>query len=366
MVSGNDLKDLLAYTAQSPVLSVYLNTDPTRGSADRYKLRLRNMLKEIDLPEDVLIVERYFDHEYDWSGRSVALFSCAPEDFFRAFSLAVPVRSRLRMSNRPHVKPLVDLFDSFGGYGVALIDSQGARLFHFHLGELEEQEGLVGENIRRTKQGGGSQAAGRRGGITGLTQHTAELTERNMRDSAEFAARFFADNAVRRVLIGGTDDNVAQFRTLLPKTWQSLVMGSFPISMTASHGEVQERAMDLARAAEHKREVRMVEQLITAAAKGQAGVIRLEDTLGAIYEGRVQTLVLLEGFRAPGYRCQGCEYLTIQELASCPFCGKEFKQIPDAVEMAVRSVLQAGGEVEILHANPELEAAGKIGAFLRY
>ena len=366
MVSSADLKELLAYAAQSPVLSVYINTDPTRGSADRYKLRLRNMLKEIDLPEDVSLVERYFDHEYDWSGRSVALFSCAQEDFFRAFSIAVPVRSRLRVSNRPHVKPLADLFDSFGGYGVAVIDSQGARLFHFHLGQIEEQEGLVGETIRRTKQGGGSQAAGRRGGVSGLTQYTAELTERNMRKSAEFAARFFAENEVRRVLIGGTDDNVAQFRALLPKTWQSLVMGSFPISMSASHAEVQERAMELARAAEHKREARMVDQLITAAAKGQAGVIRLEDTLGAIYEGRVQTLVLSEGFRAPGYRCQGCEYLTTQELVSCPFCGKEFAEIKDAVEMAVRSVLQAGGEVEVLHENEALDQAGKIGAFLRY
>jgi rubrerythrin len=366
MVSGNDLKELLGYSAQAPVLSVYLNTDPTSSSADRYKLRLRNMLKEIDLPDDVLLVERYFDHEYDWSGRSVVLFSCAPDDFFRAFSIAVPVRSRVRVSNRPHVKPLVDLFDSYGGYGVALIDSQGARLFHFHLGGLEEQEGLVGENIRRTKQGGGSQAAGRRGGSAGLTHHTAELTERNMRESAEFAARFFAENEVRRVLIGGTEDNVAQFRNLLPKTWQSLVMGSFPISMTTSHAEVQERAMELAQASEIKREARMVDQLITAAAKDQAGVVRLEDTLGAIYEGRAQTLVLMEGFRAPGYRCKGCEYLTTQELVSCPFCGNEFDQIPDAIEMAVRRVLQAGGEVEILHENPMLENAGKIGAFLRY
>ncbi len=366
MISGSDLKELLAFSAQAPVLSVYLNTDPTRGSADRYKLRLRNMLKEVDLPEDVRLVERYFDHEYDWSGRSVALFSCAPEDFFRAFSIAVPVDSRVRISNRPHVKPLVDLFDAYGGYGVALIDSQGARLFHFHLGELEEQEGLVGEEIRRTKQGGGSQAAGRRGGVAGLTKYTAELTERNMRESAEFAARFFAENEVRRVLIGGTEDNVAQFRALLPKTWQSLVMGSFPISMTASHAEVQERAMELLQAAELKREIRMVDQLITAAAKDQAGVVRLEDTLGAIHEGRVQTLVLLEGYRAPGYRCQGCEYLTTQKIDLCPFCGHEFEEIADAVEMAVRSVLQAGGEVEVLRENSVLENAGKIGAFLRY
>ena len=45
-----------------------------------------------------------------------------------------------------------------------MVDKQGARLFYFHLGELREQEGVLGESVKRTKRGGGSQAAGRRGG----------------------------------------------------------------------------------------------------------------------------------------------------------------------------------------------------------
>ena len=98
----------------------------------------------------------------------MAVFSCAPEGFLRAFSLALPVASRVRINNQPHVKPLADLLDSYGGYGVVLVDKQGARLFSFHLGELQEQEGLMGESIRHTKRGGGSQSPGRRGGVAGV------------------------------------------------------------------------------------------------------------------------------------------------------------------------------------------------------
>jgi hypothetical protein len=375
MLRGSDLKELLDYTVESPVLSVYLNTDPTQGSADRYRLRLRNMLKEIDLAEDVQLVERYLEHEYDWSGRSLAIFSSAQDEFFRAYSFEVPIRSRVRVGTRPYVKPLADLFDSYGGYGVALVDQQGARLFHFHLGALQEQEGLVGTSVRRTKSGGGSQTsgqrgsvqtAGRRGGEAGSTKHADEIAERNMRDSAEFAARFFSQNDIRRIVVGGTESNVALFLSQLPKSWQSLVMGTFPMGMTVSHAEVLARAFEIAQGAERKRESHLIDQLITAAAKGQAGVVSLDDTLRAVHEGRVQTLALEEGYREPGFRCTGCGFLTTQEVETCPFCGNTFDQIADAVETAVRKVMQDGGEVEFVRDNEALDAVGKIGGLLRY
>lgn len=163
----------------------------------------------------------------------------------RVYPLAVPVRSRLRVSDRPHLKPLADLLDSYGGYGVVLIDKQGARFFHFHLGQLQEQEGVMGKTVRRTKHGGGSQAAGRRGGAVGQTGDVQEVTERNMREAVDFAIHFFAEKNVRRIVLGGTEDNVAFFRNQLPKAWQSLVIGSFQISMLATHTEVLERAMQI-------------------------------------------------------------------------------------------------------------------------
>jgi peptide chain release factor subunit 1 len=366
MFTERDLHELLAYQAEHPVLSVYLNTDPTEGSADAYKLRLRSMLKEVNLEEDISAIEMYFEHEYDWSGRSVAVFSCAPEDFFRTYSFEVPVRDRVRINSRPHVKPLAALMDVYGGYGVVLVDKQGARLFYFHLGELREQEGTMGESVRRTKRGGGSQFQGRRGGTAGQTGYAEEVAERNMKESAEFAGNFFAENNVRRVLIGGTEDNIAAFRIHLPKSWQSLIVGTFPMSMTANQPEVLERALEIGEKAERRREAQMVETAITGAAKGRGGVIRLDDTLSAVHEGRVQTLLVKEGFRAPGYRCKGCGYLTAEKLDSCPFCGNEFEEIPDAVELAVRQVMQNGGDVEILRDVDDHKDFGNIGALLRY
>ena len=365
MFTDNVLRELLNYTSPDPVLSVYMNTDMTEGNAEALKLRLRTLLKEVDLPKDEAAIFKYFELEREWTGRSVAMFSCAAQKYFMAFPIAVPVRSRVFVGNQPYVKPLADLLDAYGGYGVAVVDKQGARLFQFHLGELKEQDGILGEEVRHTKRGGASSIFGHLGGIGGKARHSEEMIERNLKDAAAFAARFFEENHIRRILIGGTDENVNQFKGHLPKTLQSLVVGTFPISMTAKPVDVQRKALEIGQQAERRREMRLVEKMITSAAKGAEGVVRLEDTLGAVHDGRVQTLIVREGFRAKGFQCQGCGYLTTQELDACAFCGKSFTQINDAVELAVRKVMQDGGDVEIVYENPKLEEV-EIGGVLRY
>lgn len=366
MFTEVDLQELLKYQANFPVVSVFLNTDPARGNADTHKLNLRTLLKDLGSQEDSEAITRYFDHTHDWSGRSVVIFSCAPEGYFKAYSMAVPIRSRIRVSDRPFVKPLADLLDSYGGYGVVLVDKQDARLFFFHLGQLQEQQGMAGEEVRRAKRGGGSQAPGRRGSSTGQTEYLEEVTDRNVKEMVELTTRFFSEKNVRRILIGGTDDNVAFFRNQLPKAWQSLVVGSFPISKVANQTEILVKAMQVGKEAEQRREFQLARSVVTSAAKGRGGVINLEETLNAIHEGRVQTLLIRDGFRSPGYQCTSCNYLSSLPMEICPFCSGKTKEIPDAVELAVRKIMQTGGEVEVLQGDQIIEGFEQIGGILRY
>lgn len=367
MFSDTDLRELLEFKSSVPVLSLYLNTDLTEGNADANRLRLRNMLKEINLPEDISAVERYFNHQYDWSGRAVAIFSCSSQSFFRAYPLAIPVRNMIQISDRPSVKPLADLLDTYGGYGVVLVDKQGARLFFFHLGELLEQEGVLGETVKHTKRGGASSFPGRRGGISGRTNYMEEKIERNLKESADFANRFFEEKHVRRVLIGGTDENVALFRSQLSKAWQSLVMGTFPMSMTASHVEVLSKAEQIGVEAEKQREQRLVDHLITTAAKGGGAVVGTESVFDAINHDRVKALLVEEGLPQPGYVCDTCGALYVAMQESCSVCGKgKVERTLDAIEMAVSGVMRRGGEIDIVRASSALTKVGSIGALLRY
>ncbi len=365
MLSENDLRELLNFNSDEPVLSVYLNTDPSEGNADTHIRRLRSMLKEINLTQDVQAIDHFFTTEYNWSGRGVAVFSCSPKNFLRAYPLAVPVRNLIHISDRPSVKPLATLLDNYGGYGVVLVDKQGARVFFFHMGELREQEGVLGEAVKRAKHGAGASAVPGRRGSNVASRTMDEVVDRNMKDSADFATHFFEDNHVRRILIGGTDENAKLFCNLLPKSWQSLVMGTFPMSMTASQNEVRARALELGFQAEAEREKRLVERLITLSAKGSGGVTGLENTLNAFNEGRVQTLVIREGFRKNAYRCKSTGWLTTKPEEVCD--GEDdTEKVYDIVDFLVNEVMRSGGEVDVVMSDAELDKNGCIGAILRY
>ena len=363
MLSDKAINELLDYKSDNSVLSIYLNT--AEKTPEAYKLTLRSMLKGIDMPSDEEAIIRYIEYENPREGRSVAIFSCAAENYFRAYPLSVPVHNRIHIASRPYVSPLANILDAYGAYGVALVDQQGVRLFYFHMGKLVEQEGMLGEEVRHTKKGGTSSSIQGRSSSDTPSQSSQNIARRNIKESAEFAMTFFEEKKVRRILIGGTDENVAQFQNNLPKRWQSLVVGTLSLGMTANQHEILDEAIKIGAAAEAKREARLVQQMNTAAAKRAEGVVGLRDTLRSSHEGRVQTLLVDENFHAPGYRCEGCGHLAADLLDACPFCGGAFAKIPDAVEMAVRKVMLAGGVVEIIRDTPEMTKVG-IGGLLRY
>lgn len=368
MLSDKDLQELADFSSTNAVLSVFLNTELTDSSSEAHNLRLRNMLKNIDLPGDVTEIEEYYSHKHDRIGKGLVFYSCSKKNFFKTISLAIPVHDMVHVGSKPTIRPLIRLLYVYGYYGVILVDKQGSRLFHFHLGELHEQEGIFGESIKRVKRGGASSFPGRRGGIAGRTRAVEEQIERNMKDTVDFAEQFFKENHIRRLLIGGTDDNVAQFRNLLPKSWQSLVMGTFPMSMTANHDDVLEKALQVGKNAEQEREMLFVSKLIENAANDNNAVMGLDDTLDAINNSRVQTLIVAENYFTKGFICPNCEQLYSPLSGKiCTSCdNSDLQPVEDIIDLAVSRVISLGGEVEVTQANNDLETAGKIGAFLRY
>ncbi len=369
MFNQEDLRELAAYRFEAPVLSVYLNVDPTDRTRDEYRLELRQILKQAEdvaAAEDAEAVEAFFDHQYDWSGRGVVIFSCQEEDFWRAYSLAIPVPSGVTVAHRPYITPLAELVDAYGTYAVAVVDRRQARLFLFDMGELRASEDFVGEDVRKLKRGRGSSGGhGRRGGAPISSQHEEEVVRRNIRDAVQVTQTFCQQHEPQRLIVAGADRVVIQFQEELPKYLQDRVIGTFSAGMNAPEPEIRERSLEILQQVEEKRKQEVVDAVFTAAAKGSNGVIRLADTLGAAHEGRIQTLVIDRHYHQPGYQCEHCGYITDHALERCPFCGGDFIEIPDAAEALVTKVIEEGGEVEVVEDNPKAREFG-VGALLRY
>jgi len=362
VINESELQELASFESQEKsVLSLYLNTDLTQQAKEKCKLVLRDLLERVKdsaLDKDIAKVERFFDLEYDWQAKGVAIFSSVDQKFWRVYPLALPIENGAHTGDRLYLKPLTQLFDEYERYGVVLVDRESARFFLIHLGQIEEKSEWIGKDLKRHKQGGFAAARYQR--------HVDKQAEQNLKLAAEATTRFCKDNRCHRVILGGSDETLPQFRDMLPKALQKQIIGTLVVDMTAPATEVMERSAELIQAEERQRKQKLVEDLITAAAKGAGAVTGLADTFYVVHQGRVHTLIVEKDFEADGYLCDGCHYISAEPITKCPFCGGKPYLIHEAVNRIVHRVIEAGGTVEIVINNEALAKAGHIGAILRY
>lgn len=367
MITQEQLQELLTYSANGrDVISVYLEVANSQEGIDTLKRQVKSMLRDLAVEQtaEAAAIERYLNFSFDWRANGLALFSGQAGEFFRAYPTAVAFRNRARAASRPYVKPLAHLLDFYAHYGVILVDQGGARFFEYHLGELQSSDGFIGEEVQKLKQGGGSAAAGIRG-ESGADRQEAEAIRRNLRQAAEAAVLFFQEKSIRRLFLGGISGTLSEFQDLLPKQLRSCLAGTFAIDMNAGEHEVRRLSLQLLQAANAEREKHLVNQLMETAAKGGTAVLGLDDTLQAVSDKRVQTLIISDGYRAAGYVEEEAGYV-VANLAKSPLSLDLLTAVDDVVDVAFAFTLSNGGHVEVIRDNAQLENAGRIGAILRY
>jgi peptide chain release factor subunit 1 len=362
MLTEYDVRQAIEFECRDhPVLSVYLNVDPHRRTPEKYKLALRGLLDRADSAEaeDLRRVQNFVEMGYNWQGRGLILFSCAAEDFWWAKSVPVPVEDAVFVSFRPYVHQLATLLDAYERLGVVQVDQMGVRLYLFHMGNLEAVEGHLGEEVRTHRAGGWSASRYQR--------HEAETARHNLSDAAELAEEFYRETDTRRLILAGTEKNVAQFKSLLSHRLRSMVIGEISLDANAKPSEIQQQASDLARQAARNVAEALAEQIITAAHKGGNAVLGLADTLNAVQTGRAQHVVVLANYSQPAYRYKESKYVVLsEEEATASGSSEEIESLPDAVDSVLRRSLLAGIHVSVLDEHGPLAQAGKIGALTRY
>lgn len=366
MIDQAGLQELVGFQATQTgalTLSLYLDVDPRQRTTDEYRLALRHLLNSVDgqaSKEDRARIERYVEKEYDRQSRSLVCFSCAAEGFWLALPLMAPVGDRIFVGHRPYVKPLGDILDTYARYGVVLLDKEGGHLFMFNLGTLEGVSGVAGEDIKRHKRGGWAAAR--------FQRHEDAAAYRNLKEVVEMTGEYVRSGAVRRLILGGTEENVAQFAAMLPKDIQHAVLGVINADVTASPSEIGEKSMALIQEVSAARKAELVDQLITTAAKGGPAALGLANTLVAVDARRAHHLVLDESLAEPAFRCDQCGYVGVEpsENNACPLCEAALRVLPDATDSLVRWAMEQDIDVTFVANNPALRQAGSIGALLRY
>jgi peptide chain release factor subunit 1 len=371
------LRHLAELRPGARVLSVYLNLDPTefatpaaRASAigslideAGRKVKAEDGLSHDErhaLEEDVKRVRDYLrGPSFSADGaHGLAVFCAGPADLFETVKLPRPVDPGVTVDDSPWVEPLAGLL-SDDRWGVLLVNRRSARLFDGTRDSLKEVEGFQDDIRGQAAAGGESQAR--------YERSVAEEHEDHLRKAAAEAFKQFRRAPFDHFLVATPAELRGMVETHLHASLRERMRGFIEADVEhSSADDVVTAASERIQAAERELEREKLDRLIEGASTGGRGVAGLDETLGALNERRVETLLIAEGFSAPGSISSGSGLLHSQESGTSPVDGGELIRREDIVESAIESALAQAADVLVVRYHDDLGDHGSIGATLRF
>jgi peptide chain release factor subunit 1 len=354
---------------KAPITSCYLDVDGRRLARSKdLEHEVDIVLKgarakadgDVSVITDLQQIEQYVRGALDRSRvRGVAIFACSADRLWQVIELPMPVHTRVVVNDVPAVGQLEAVLRDHEPIGVLMADRQRARMFVFELGELVERSELF-EQVPRDTDARGTRD---RGGDH--PQVLAEHTQQHLRTAAHVAFAVWNQHPFTHLAIAAPDDLARQLESDLHPYLRERLCGRLSVPVTANHGEVLAAAQRVEEQVERSREARVVERLREAVAAGRRGVAGLAATVEALGDHRVSTLVVSQGYAAPGWRCPECGGLAAMG-PRCKRCRSDMREVDDLVEDAVEDALAQSCQVEICLGNADLDVMGRAGALLRY
>jgi len=242
---------------------------------------------------------------------------------------------------------------------VLLLSSRASRIFCGDRERLVEVGDIHDDVHRRHSQGGWSQARFQRGIEKEIEDH--------IKRTCELLFARFQDEPFDHLILGGPSELSHRVEHDLHTDLCQRLVGHVDIDVErASVEEVHRRALPVIEAQERQREQDALARLTEGIAPDGHAVTGLDEVLELLSEQRVETLLLAQGFVAPGLSCPRCGRLSTTGT-SCPMDAAELQPQENIVDHAVERALSQSIEVLIFREHrSELERHGSIAALLRY
>jgi hypothetical protein len=300
--------------------------------------RLRDYLASDDLPVS--------------GARALAIFCSGQDNLFETVALARPTASRVSVGHMAHVEPLVVQGDDEPWCAV-LVTSRTGDVYRGEGSRVTARQTIT-DYVRGHGQGDAS------------GEHTQEQDmEGHLGTLAEAIYRDWQQQSFTTLALSGPVEAVARLEDLLHNDLRPTLAASHLDVDVASATESKVRdavvgVIDTRRRAEAERALAELTETTRA-------VTGVADTLEALNERRVKTLLLGRDFSATGGRCPSCGLLVADGDDTCPADGTPMETAIDLREAAVQAALLQDAAV-IAYDEPqgELPPARPVAALLRF
>ena len=195
----------------------------------------------------------------------------------------------------------------------------------------------------------------------------SEAAKQHYKQVADTILKFFERGSCERLAVGIRDENWAEFESVLHPYLKKSLAGRFhadPVSATPQ--QLKHSVEKLLGEYERNRHQELVREVLGEAQRKALGAVGLRHVLRSLETGEIQTLLLGEHFNAPGVECQHCGHLDMKLQPKCAICSHPVIEVEDISDAILGAALRGGIEVAYVQGDPELEAAGHIGALLRF
>jgi peptide subunit release factor 1 (eRF1) len=384
MIDVKEVDDLMGGTRQD-IFSVFLDVDPTKpehqGPKRAYRIWLHQAMRQAlagivgPARGAALRTGRKVLAHVDTApirGRGLAIFA-APR-FWREYSLPFPLPNCLQYG-RADLVPLLWAMSEYKTYAVVAVYLDHAWIAVAHLGRAAviQDETLELDTRDWRFKAGRSDTYTRRAGVgvgRGAQADTFDARVDEQRRQfwqsvAQAAARALIDLHIDRVILGGPEKAVTTVRELLPEAVRAQVIDTVPLPAYATLAEVQERTLPVALADHHRRESRLVADLLARAEGEGSGVVGREATIRSLMQGEVKTLVIARDLDGDIWRCTQCEYLSTERVRTCPGCGGTVERLP-LRQVFPTLARRHGAGIEVIGSPTSSQLTDGVGALLRY
>jgi len=362
--------------SEDPMISLYLNVDGREKiRTDDYCAQAEVLIKEAlekhgDEPVALTLkkVSHYISEDFvRGNARGLAVFASG-DAFWEVVELPVPVANHLVVNRTPHIRALETIIDEHESVGVLLTDRQRARMMVVRLGQIEQRQELV-DPLPRHDDDKGDWTKDH------VKAHANVSASHHLRDAAAAMFEIYKTKPFNHLLLCTTEELKPDVERQLHGYLKSRVVGRSSLPVNATDDEVMAAAFEFSQKEERKQEQNYVDRLRAGVAANTAAgrmngdsigaVAGLDHTLKAVFEKRVETLLVSEGYATEGWRCEACSYIAAMGR-HCKICEGEMTLVDDVVEEAVEDALRQNCRVEFCSENADLDVMGRIGALLRF
>jgi peptide chain release factor subunit 1 len=352
------------------VLSVFLNLDPAQfATAAARSTAITSVMtaaahkvedaKDISHEDRVALredVERVRDaltaSDVAANGtRAVAVYANGPSGLLEVVPLRTPVESRVVLERTPYVEPLVQQ-GTAERWMVLLCNRRVARFFAGDGSDFEETERLEDLVYSQHKQGGWSQARYQRG--------IEKEKEDHLGNTADLAFKAYKREGVDRLLIGAPEELVGELKESLHPYLRERIVGRLALDVENSTlDDVRKAARQAVQDHIVRCEREALDRLAAGVGRGGRGAAGLDEVLSALNEARVDTLLIADGFRAPGRVDRETGMLHADGAG-------EGEPVQNVVEPAIEKAIEQSARTIVVRHHDDLGPLGGIGAVLRY